>query len=207
MRNEAMMKKVMELKKVSEKKAGIDWDEVTFKAPMGDTRVRIIPNVNSEELFFLGDGYHVLTPNYYADCDGANCPICSTLKKLWSDDDITRKSVYRTIKRKARFTYQVVLLNDDGSVATRTPKLFLAPKTLHDIILEKAFNDLDVTEMDLIIRKEQGSPYVKYDNSYFVDGLSIEYNEDEIKPLDLGRNYSNEKTNAPLDKIKEQFNL
>jgi len=189
-----------------------DWNEITFKPSMGDSRVRIIANKNEDELFFLADGYHVMSNNYYADCgknQGEKCPICDSLKELWDDNDLTRQATYRQIKRKARFTYQVIVLDDEGNVADQVPKLYSCPKTLHDIILKSAFDEIDICSTDLIIRKEQGKPYVSYENSYFLDEKDckdIEFTG-EVNALDMGRNYHNDKTTAPLSKIIRSYNL
>ena len=215
--NEALLKLKAEMEAAANNTfEKTDWDTITFKPAMGETRVRILANKNPDELFFWADGYHVMTNNYYADCgknQGEECPICNTLKELWDDNDASRQATYRQIKKKARFTYQVLLLDTDGNVKDKTPKLYAMPKTLHDIVLQSAFNEVDICSTDLIIKKEKGKPYVTYENSYFldekdsadIDELVFDFNE--VKDLKLGKNYHNEKTIAPLSKIIRQFDL
>ena len=184
-----------------------DWDKVTFKADLGETRVRILANPNPEELFFLGDSYHVMSKTHYQDCNGSDCPVCKMLKVVWSDEDSIRQGAYRQLKKKARYTYQILLLNEDGSIKDTTPKLFQMAKTLHNFVLEQAFEDVAILDMDLIIKKEKGNPYFTYENSYFVEGEDLDLTDIKLNPLDMGRKYTYEKSMETVRKYDRQFDL
>ena len=209
--------KLREWSKNNERKTftPFDWKSRTWKMKEdGEQRVRILPPKNENDLMFLADGFHIISQSYYQDCkDPGSCPVCKMLKRLWDSSDEVRKATYRTMKRKKRFTYQIILLNDDGSIKDRTPKLYTVPKKIHDKILGYVIdNDEDITDVDegrdfVIVRKK--GEFFDYSESYFVDETSA-FDMDEIEELnDLtsGKYYNYSKSFSTLNKLNKQFDL
>ena len=185
----------------------------------GKQRVRILPNIEEGKLEFLTDGYARLSEKVYQDVDlseGDKNPVRQLLNRLWDDGDEVRKGVYRSIKINQRVTYQIVLLNPDGTVQERVPKLYTGmPKTLHKFIMEHQLtNNVDVTDLksgfDLVIVKKDGNPYSDYSDSYFVDEESeFDMSEiDEPVALTADKYYRlGDKSRKILSKINQQFSL
>ena len=190
-----------------------DWETKTFKMSEGKQLVRILPP-KDEGIMFLADGYHIMSSKYYQDCkDPKECPVCKLLRVLWQDDDTARKATYRELKRRKRFTYQIVLLNDDGTPVDGVAKLWTAPKTVHDIVLAYVMEkDSDVTDLEegrnFMVVKKKGSDFFDYSESYFEDDeTEFEFDEDDLLSLDEGKYYKYEKALPILNKLKNQFNL
>ena len=190
-----------------------DWEKHTFKASEGSQLIRIMPPKDGG-LMFLADFYHIMSSKYYQSCRGTDeCPVCKLLKVLWQDDDTARKATYRELKKRSRFTYQVCLLNDDGSPVDGVMKLWAAPKTVHEIILGYVIeNDDDVTDLEegrnFMVIKKKGSDFFDYSESHFEDEPSeFELNEDDLLSLYEGKYYKYEKALPILNKLKDQFSL
>lgn len=149
----------------------------------GDTRIRILPRLDSEEFYvvcrqhYLRDGHN---PNTI-QCDKkmvegkwtGDCPICDHYASLWkqaetyhsgsdSHRDITDKA--RVLKPVERYYYNVISSRQTSvSVEDSTPKLMSVGKSLHEQIMATVCNlgdDGDIQSptsgRDFIIRKETG---------------------------------------------------
>jgi hypothetical protein len=198
------------------KGSSFDWETRTWSMKVyGKQRVRILPNVDGG-LDFYEDGVAKLSDRVYQDVNLSekNNPVRMTLNALWDEEDSIRKNLYRSMKIQRRVRYQIVLLNDDGTVADKTPKLYDAPKSLHNKLVEyQLANDVDVTDyedgQDLWIVKEEGERYADYSKSHFDKPSTFNPKDiDQPGKLTDGRYYKiGKKTMDILSKINKQFDL
>ena len=191
-----------------------DYENRKLKTPgVGTLRVRILDNIDSNGFFFYEDGFHKIDDSTYIDCkDPKTCKVCKVAKELWDDNDEMRKTAYRTIKRVKRNTIQVVVLDEDGMVADKFPKLFSPAKTLMIEIMkpiEAGEFDPSDGEMDLLIVKEKDDRFYTYKDSKFIAAnpncdLS---NIEAPVALDVDKYYNDTKALKTLKKYNKMFSL
>ena len=195
-----------------------DYENRRLKTPaVGETRVRILENIDLDKLFFYEDFHHKIDDSTYIDCKGAKsgCKVCQVQDAdLWDEKDELKKAAYRQIKRIRRNTIQVALLDADGMVDSKYPKLFTPAKTLMALLMDLAIKgDFDPSDdgapIDLLIVKEKDDRFFTYKNSKYIPAnpkCDLSKMEDKIA-LTTDKYYNDKKAIPALKKYIRMFDL
>jgi hypothetical protein len=144
---------------VAENKSGSRYHKICD----GLTRVRVLKNLNEDELDFYSDGYHKIDEVHFVDCeDRKTCPVCAVLRTLWDPNDPEKQRLYREVKRIERHQFQVALLTNDGrDLSKEVAVMITLPKTAMDLILAECLDQgFEPSERDLVIvKKSKGGVY------------------------------------------------
>lgn len=205
-----MIKKYMNenSKKTYEK---FDYEHRIFKVKNGTQRVRILPNINEEELDFIKDYQVKINEKIYVDAVDRSSAVVKAVADIWSDTNQVRQNIYRSLKPIERYQVQVVLLSEDGTeVVDPLPKLMALPKTAMAIIFDAITEgEFDLTERDLIVKRSGTGKDTTYEGTHFSKCM-VEVPEDVLKnrvALAANRWYANAKWKAPLSDIYKQLGM